>query len=97
MPVSEGHALVIPKYHGETLKEVPDEYLADIGPVVRKVALATGVKDFNIIQHIPHVHFHVVPKPNENEGLVLDAKNWPMKKGESDALAATAVKMKSRI
>ncbi|KAG6832095.1 hypothetical protein H0H87_002923 [Tephrocybe sp. NHM501043] len=46
-------------------------------------------------QHIFHVHFHVVPKPNEKEGLVLDvAQNWPMKKAENEALAATCKKMK---
>ncbi|KAG6819060.1 hypothetical protein H0H93_015849 [Arthromyces matolae] len=106
MPVSEGHTLVIPKYHAETLKDVPDEYLADVGPVIKKVALATGVKDYNIVQnngklafqHVPHVHFHIVPKPNEKEGLILDAKqNWPMKKAENDELAATAEKMTSRM
>ncbi|KAG6910405.1 hypothetical protein DXG01_010760 [Tephrocybe rancida] len=92
--------------HAETLGDLPDEFLSDIGPVIKKVALATGVKDYNVIQnngklafqHIPHVHFHVVPKPNETEGLVLNvAQNWPMKKAENEALAATCEKMKGRI
>ncbi|KAG6839323.1 hypothetical protein C0991_003673, partial [Blastosporella zonata] len=108
-----------------TLGDLPDEFLSDIGPAIKKVALATGVKEYNIIQnngklafqvgagvqrvmaqtyllttsqHIPHVHFHVVPKPNEKEGLVLNvAQNWPMKKAENEALAATCEKMKARI
>jgi len=106
MPTTEGHTQVIPKYHAETLGDLPDEYLRDIGPVIKKVALATGVEQYNIVQnngklafqHIPHVHFHVIPKPNETEGLVLTlGQNWPQKKAENDALAATCEKMKGRL
>ncbi|KAG7091954.1 hypothetical protein E1B28_008343 [Marasmius oreades] len=50
MPTSEGHTQVIPKYHAETIANLPDEYLADIGPVVKKVALATGAEAYNIVQ-----------------------------------------------
>ncbi|KAJ7626581.1 HIT-like protein [Mycena polygramma] len=39
-PLSEGHALVIPKYHAQKLHELPDEYLADVMPVAKKIALA---------------------------------------------------------
>ncbi|KAJ7783694.1 HIT-like domain-containing protein [Mycena maculata] len=106
MPTTEGHTQVIPKYHAETLGDLPDEYLRDIGPVIKKIALATGVEQYNIVQnngklafqHIPHVHFHVIPKPNETEGLVLTlGQNWPQKKAENDALAATCEKMKGRL
>ena len=36
--------------HAEKLHEVPDEYLADIGPVLKKVAKATGAEQYNILQ-----------------------------------------------
>ncbi|KAK7036780.1 hypothetical protein VNI00_011446 [Paramarasmius palmivorus] len=70
--------------HAETLADLPDEYLRDIGPVVKKIALSTGVEAYNIVQnngklafqHVPHVHFHVIPKPNETEGLVLTEIGW---------------------
>ncbi|KAF9459525.1 HIT-like domain-containing protein [Collybia nuda] len=106
MPTTEGHTQVIPKYHAETLADLPDEYLQDIGPVLKKIAKATGVEQYNVVQnngklafqHIPHVHFHVIPKPNETEGLVLTVgQNWPQKKAENDALAATCTKMKGRL
>ncbi|KAJ7283189.1 HIT-like domain-containing protein [Mycena rebaudengoi] len=106
MPTTEGHTQVIPKYHAETLADLPDEYLREIGPVIKKVALATGVEQYNVVQnngklafqHIPHVHFHVIPKPNETEGLVLTlGQNWLQKKAENDDLAATCAKMKGRL
>ncbi|EEB97287.1 hypothetical protein MPER_03432, partial [Moniliophthora perniciosa FA553] len=123
MPTTEGHTQVIPKYHAETLADLPDEYLRDIGPAVRKVALVTGVDAFIVdqdecsmagslhlllisfknngklaFQHVPHVHFHVIPKPNETEGLVLTVgQNWPQKKVDNEVLAATCEKMKGRL
>ncbi|KAJ7237920.1 HIT-like domain-containing protein [Mycena haematopus] len=105
MPVAEGHTQVIPKYHAVTLGDLPDEYLRDIGPVVKKIALATGVEQYNIVQnngkmafqHVPHVHFHVIPKPNEQEGLVISLENWPQKKPDNEVLAVTCAKMKERL
>ncbi|KAM6496793.1 HIT-like domain containing protein [Amanita muscaria] len=105
-PVSEGHTQVIPKYHARTIADLPDEYLSDIGPVVKKVAVATGAENYNIIQnngklafqHVDHVHFHVVPKPSPTEGLVMSLEqNWPMRKAENEELAATLEKLKARI
>ncbi|KAK7446718.1 hypothetical protein VKT23_014413 [Stygiomarasmius scandens] len=51
MPIAEGHTQVIPKYHAKTLADLPDEYLADIGPVIKKIALSTGVEQYNIVQN----------------------------------------------
>ncbi|KAF8817613.1 HIT-like protein [Phlegmacium glaucopus] len=105
-PVSEGHTQVIPKYHAKTIIDLPDEYLRDIGPVLKKVAQATGVEEFNVLQnngklafqHVGHVHFHVIPKPNAEEGLVLKLdENWPFKAADKEVLAKTAAKMKARI
>ncbi|KAF8330239.1 HIT-like domain-containing protein [Amanita rubescens] len=87
-PVSEGHTQVIPKYHARTIADLPDEYLCDIGPVVKKVAIATGAENYNVVQnngrlafqHVDHVHFHVIPKTSPTDGLVMDIeKNWPIK------------------
>lgn len=98
-PLSDGHALVIPKYHVEKMHQLPDEYLADALPVAKKIALALGVEDYNILQNngkiahqeVPHVHFHIIPKPNAKEGLYM---SWPAKKANVEELKALASKLK---
>ena len=53
------------------------------------------------MQHIPHVHFHVVPKPTEKEGLVFDMERiqemWPMRQPGNEKLAETAARMKENL
>ena len=50
------------------------------------------------MQHVDHVHFHVIPKPSPTEGLVVSIEqNWPIKKVEKEELAATLQKLKDRI
>jgi len=85
-PLSNGHALVIPKYHAEKMHELPDEYLRDALPLAKKIAIAQGSPNYNILQNngrlahqeVPHVHFHVIPKPEDapQEGLGI---SWPAK------------------
>ncbi|CAO3657254.1 unnamed protein product [Mucor hiemalis] len=80
-PLSEGHALVIPKYHAEFLHQVPDDVLADMLPLAKKAALANGLdqSQYNILQNngpmahqvVKHVHFHIIPKPNPEQGLKI--------------------------
>ncbi|KAH8822597.1 HIT-like protein [Flagelloscypha sp. PMI_526] len=90
-PLSKGHALVIPKFHAAKLHQLPDEYLADAMPLAKKIALAQGIEDYNILQNngriahqvVDHVHFHVIPKPNEEEGLGV---HWPAKEANKDEL-----------
>lgn len=36
--------------HGETLGDLPDDVLSRLLPVAKKVALATGVPQYNIVQ-----------------------------------------------
>lgn len=73
-PLSEGHALVIPKAHYETLDQVPAEDAAAIGAALpalaRAIRKATGADAYNILQNngpaagqvVPHVHFHLIPR-----------------------------------
>ncbi|KAJ3881208.1 hypothetical protein F5051DRAFT_397835 [Lentinula edodes] len=84
--------------HAVTIADLPDEYLADIGPVVKKVALATGASAYNVLQnngkiafqHVDHVHYHVIPKTSEKDGLILNVDvSWPQRKAEKEELAAT--------
>ena len=50
-PLSRGHALIIPKEHAVKFHELSDDTLADILPVAKKVALALGVSDYNLLQN----------------------------------------------
>lgn len=36
--------------HAEKLHQLPDEYLADAMPVAKKIALALGAENYNILQ-----------------------------------------------
>lgn len=99
MPLAKGHTLVIPKEPAETLDKLSDDSSAAIGRVLpricRAVVKATGCKDFNILQNngtaahqaIHHVHFHIIPKPNDDEGLGV---GWPAGKLDQAAGAELA-------
>jgi len=101
-PLSKGHALVIPKYHGSKLTEIPDDQLAELLPVVKRLAIATGAENYNVLQNngrlahqeVDHVHFHMIPKPNETEGLGI---GWPAQPVEKDKLEQLFKEIKSRM
>ena len=92
-PLSPGHTLVIPKEAAATLGELSDEASAAIGRVLprlcRAVVGATGVADYNILQNngatahqaVFHVHFHIIPKPDDARGLGV---GWPAGKVGTD-------------
>ena len=103
-PLSFGHALVIPKERAKTLDLLSDESAAAIGRVLPRLCRAikrlTGTSAFNVLENneslahqaISHVHFHIIPKPDERSGLGI---GWPAGKLEPAAgaqLAAQIVK-----
>lgn len=55
---------MIPKFHAPRLHDVPDEYLVDTLQIAKKVAIATGAEQYNILQNngrlahqvVDHVH-----------------------------------------
>ncbi|KAF8228789.1 HIT domain protein, partial [Tricholoma matsutake] len=104
-PIAEGHTQIIPKYHCNRMDELPDEYLAEILLLAKKVAKANGLPEYNILQnngatafqHIFHVHFHVIPKPNEAEGLKLTIESWPGHERTDDELAISLKNMHAKL
>lgn len=88
--MAKGHALIVPKYHGAKLHDIPDEFLIDILPIAKKLSKALGVDNngienpigYNVLQNngkiahqeVSHVHFHVIPKRDKDTGLVV---GWP--------------------
>ncbi|KAF3059035.1 Hit family protein 1 [Trichoderma lentiforme] len=101
-PLSKGHALVIPKYHGAKLADIPDDQLSEILPTLKKLVTATGATDYNILQNngtiahqqVHHVHFHMIPKPNETEGLGI---SWPATSGDMEKLKALCEDIKAKM
>lgn len=79
-PLSYGHCLVIPKTCYRTLDQVPDETAAALGRVLprlaRAVLQATGAAAYNVLQNngklahqaVDHVHFHIIPKHEDERG-----------------------------
>src|SRR5215467_4672639 len=79
-PVNNGHVLVVPREHYESLEDVPRDLALhlykltlDLGPAIRRVA---GSDDLNIIvnsgdaagQDEPHYHVHIIPR-REGDGF----------------------------
>ncbi|PSK50409.1 Hit family protein [Elsinoe australis] len=101
-PLSYGHALVIPKHHGAKLTDIPDDGLAEVLSVAKRIAKASGAENYNILQNngrlahqqVDHVHFHFIPKPNEQEGLGI---GWPMKEADKGALAKLCEDLKAKM
>ncbi|KAK3388553.1 hit family protein 1 [Sordaria brevicollis] len=97
-----GHPLVIPKHHGEKLTDIPDDSLTELLPIAKKLAIASGAKDFNILQNngkiahqeVGHVHVHMIPKPNEQEGLVV---GWPQQATDMEGLKKLHEEIKGRL
>ena len=85
-PLTRGHTLVVPKEPAPTLDALSEESAAALGRVLpricRAVIAATGVKQYNVLENngaaahqaVFHVHFHIIPKPNAQEGLGI---GWP--------------------
>lgn len=63
---------MIPKTHGAKLHDIPDEELKELLPAAKKLAIAAGVTDYNILQNngriahqfVDHVHVHMVSCPS---------------------------------
>jgi histidine triad (HIT) family protein len=80
-PLTPGHTLLIPKEPARTLDELSDESAAALGRalprICRAVKQVTGCAAYNVLQNnealahqaVFHVHFHIIPKPDEARGL----------------------------
>jgi hypothetical protein len=43
--------LIITSDHAEKLHDLPDEWMTDILPIAKKIAIAQGFDDYNILQN----------------------------------------------
>lgn len=84
LPIHPGHTVIIPKRHVPDLDSLTDDELSGLALAIKKVgkAIMDGLdsKGYSVLldnksaanQHVPHVHFHVVPR-KEGDGL----GRWP--------------------
>ena len=101
-PINKGHVLVIPKEHHETLTNTPADILKDLIAIVKTLAPAVvsgaGGAGFNLGvnngkvagQLVDHVHFHIIPRL-DNDNL----HPWPGKQyaeGEKESYAQRILK-----
>lgn len=97
-PISDGHALVIPRQHFERLHDCPPVLLGEVSSRLGRIAAAVAGEmesdGYNLLcnngraagQLIEHLHFHIIPR-NVGDG-VFD--RWPAYKypeGKIEALA----------
>lgn len=99
-PVNIGHTLVIPKKHFENILETPEDIMAHMMRVVKKISHALevlGPDGININmnnraaagQVIFHAHIHIIPRLKD-DGFQLWHGRRPYNEGE---MAATANKI----
>jgi histidine triad (HIT) family protein len=104
-PLNEGHTLVIPKTHFETIYDVPDEEVAHLYVIVRRIARAVkkgvNAEGITISQHneraagqdIFHLHVHVISR---YEGQKLP-KFEEVKEAPRERLEDVAKKIKQHL
>jgi histidine triad (HIT) family protein len=87
-PAAEGHVLVVPKTHVQTLPDLPDDVAGPLMAAIRRVAAALvrgrnadGINVLNASgspagQTVYHVHFHVIPR-HRGDSLHLHVPAFP--------------------
>jgi histidine triad (HIT) family protein len=90
-PLFPGHCLLVPKYHFETLSDLPTElvgpFFGNVQLLARAVELARKAEgsfvamNNRVSQSVPHLHVHIVPR-RKKDGL--KGFFWPRGKYESE-------------
>ena len=96
-PANEGHVLIIPKLHVDSILDLPDEYVLEITEVERRVIKAYskvyGATGYGVMQNggtnCEFGHFHVFPR------LLDDGYDWIYPEGEKEVSAEVAAKIKA--
>ena len=98
-PVSDGHTLIVPKAHYQTVDLCPKEVLARMiqiaAMLAKAVMAATGADGYNLLcnngraagQVVPHVHMHLIPR-RHNDGLFDKWPSYTYPAGRIEQIAA---------
>lgn len=103
-PVFKGHVLICPTRHVPSLTELPDDLVAPLFTLVRRMAgaMVTGLGaqgsfsgiNTTISQSIPHLHIHVIPR---SHGDGLRGFFWPRVRYSGDEAAAYAGRLRAAL
>lgn len=104
-PINDGHVLVIPKAHAETLFEISTSDLSAVAVTGKKVAAAIrqalqpeGLNLFQAngqaaFQAVPHFHLHLVPRwTGDRKGF-----EWRLVKGDPERIRTTADRIRAHV
>ena len=96
-PVFPGHTLVVPTRHWDTLDDIPEDDVAPLFLLARRLSIAfrpaLGAEgsfvavNTRISQSVPHVHVHVVPR-RKGDGLFSPGKGMWVRRRYSEGEAA---------
>jgi histidine triad (HIT) family protein len=87
-PFSEGHLLVCPKKHGETIWEMDESEIGELfmlaSRISRAVVSAVHADGFRFVQNngeaanqvVAHVHVHVIPVKFADKGRFMERKKF---------------------
>jgi len=104
LPISPGHTIIVPKKHLPDVEDLSNEEFSKMSIVAKKIGKAVmnglDVKGYSIFldnksaanQHVPHVHFHLVPR-KEGDGL----ERWPQSGYEQDEAEFFLKKIKAEL
>jgi histidine triad (HIT) family protein len=104
-PVFEGHCLLVPRDHHETLADLPPAEVEPLFGAAQRLTL--GVEkamdahgtfvalNNRVSQSVPHLHIHVVPRRRKDG---LRGFFWPRRKYASDTeMAEVAARIRSAL
>ena len=106
-PVFPGHTLVVPARHYNTLDDVPEDALAPLFVLARRLSIAFRTAlgadgsflavNTRISQSVPHIHLHVVPR-RKGDGLFSPGKGmWVRRRYSEGEAAKIAEKLRSAL
>lgn len=100
-PIHEGHTLICPKEHVDSIDQLSEEVVLDAMKVANKLVRAFreiyGNDSYSLMQNggkccdYGHMHFHIFPR-YENDGF-----GWVYPEGESEHSESIAKKLRSVI
>ncbi len=105
-PLNNGHTLIIPKKHAETILEIDPDELAAVMKTAQRIAQAIqkalnpdGITVIQLNrraagQVIPHLHVHLIPRW---EGDELQISRWEPVAGDMEKIKEIGAKIKAEL